>query len=58
MRRLDSVIIKAAEYTQVPAGGALAVDREGFSDFVTREVSNHPLVEVMMRQLQSLMLIR
>lgn len=30
MRRLDSVIIKAAEYTQVPAGGALAVDREGF----------------------------
>ena len=51
MRRLDSVIIKAAEYTQVPAGGALAVDREGFSDFVTKEVSNHPLVEVIREEI-------
>ena len=54
MRRLDSVIIKAAEVTQVPAGGALAVDREGFSDFVTREVSNHPLVEVIREEITDL----
>ena len=53
-RRLDSVIIKAAEVTQVPAGGALAVDREGFSDFVTREVSNHPLVEVIREEITDL----
>ncbi len=40
--------------TQVPAGGALAVDREGFSDFVTREVSNHPLVEVIREEITDL----
>lgn len=46
MRRLDSVIMKAAEATRVPAGGALAVDREGFSQLVTQEVTQHPLIEV------------
>ncbi|KXT76543.1 methylenetetrahydrofolate--tRNA-(uracil(54)-C(5))-methyltransferase (FADH(2)-oxidizing) TrmFO [Streptococcus sp. DD12] len=46
MRRLDSVIMRAAEATRVPAGGALAVDRDGFSDTVTQEVSHHPLIEV------------
>ncbi|MGT2947931.1 methylenetetrahydrofolate--tRNA-(uracil(54)-C(5))-methyltransferase (FADH(2)-oxidizing) TrmFO [Streptococcus devriesei] len=46
MRRLDSVIMRAAESTRVPAGGALAVDRDGFSQRVTDDVMNHPLVEV------------
>lgn len=46
MRRLDSVIMKAAEATRVPAGGALAVDRDGFSQLVTQEVTQHPLIEV------------
>ncbi len=46
MRRLDSVIMRAAEATRVPAGGALAVDRDGFSETVTQEVTNHPLIEV------------
>ena len=46
MRRLDSVILKSAETTRVPAGGALAVDREGFSQLVTEQVTNHPLIEV------------
>ena len=46
MRRLNSVIMKAAESTRVPAGGALAVDRDGFSQMVTDEVTNHPLIEV------------
>jgi len=46
MRRLDSVIMQAADATAVPAGGALAVDREQFARTVTERVSNHPLVRV------------
>jgi methylenetetrahydrofolate--tRNA-(uracil-5-)-methyltransferase len=46
MRRLNSVILKAADATAVPAGGALAVDRDGFSEMVTELVKNHPLVTV------------
>lgn len=46
MRMLDSIIMQAAEMTQVPAGGALAVDREAFSEFITNQVSHHPLIEV------------
>src|SRR5690606_25354812 len=45
MRRLDSLILKAAYLHAVPAGGALAVDREGVSDEVTRTLINHPLIE-------------
>ncbi|MGT2965283.1 methylenetetrahydrofolate--tRNA-(uracil(54)-C(5))-methyltransferase (FADH(2)-oxidizing) TrmFO [Streptococcus acidominimus] len=50
MRRLDSLIMKAAEKTRVPAGGALAVDREGFSQMVTEELQNHPLIEVIRKE--------
>ncbi|GAX47508.1 methylenetetrahydrofolate--tRNA-(uracil(54)-C(5))-methyltransferase (FADH(2)-oxidizing) TrmFO [Pseudolactococcus reticulitermitis] len=46
MRQLDSLIISSADETRVPAGGALAVDREGFAELVTSKVSNHPLIEV------------
>lgn len=46
MRRLGSVIMQAADEYQVPAGGALAVDREKFSARVTELVTNHPNVEV------------
>ncbi|MFB5191419.1 FADH(2)-oxidizing methylenetetrahydrofolate--tRNA-(uracil(54)-C(5))-methyltransferase TrmFO [Alicyclobacillus fastidiosus] len=46
MRRLNSVIIQAADEHSVPAGGALAVDRERFSARVTELVSGHPNVEV------------
>lgn len=46
MRKLNSVIIKAADETRVPAGGALAVDREGFSQTVTSLIKNHPLINV------------
>ena len=44
MRRLGSLIMRAGDANQVPAGGALAVDREGFSAAVTRTLSQHPLV--------------
>lgn len=50
MRRMDSLIMRAAEANRVPAGGALAVDREGFSQFVTAALSEHPLVTVERRE--------
>jgi methylenetetrahydrofolate--tRNA-(uracil-5-)-methyltransferase len=46
MRRLGSVIMRAADANQVPAGGALAVDRDGFSAAVTRALQDHPLIEL------------
>ncbi|MFZ3172761.1 MAG: FADH(2)-oxidizing methylenetetrahydrofolate--tRNA-(uracil(54)-C(5))-methyltransferase TrmFO [Carboxydocellales bacterium] len=46
MRRLDSVILKCADANQVPAGGALAVDRHNFAQAVTKMVSCHANVEV------------
>ncbi len=54
MRRLDSVMMQAAEKTQVPAGGALAVDREEFSQFMTEAVSNNPLIEVIRGEITEL----
>ncbi len=46
MRRLGSLIMMAAENTKVPAGSALAVDRELFSRFITEKIKSHPLIEV------------
>src|ERR1700757_3346800 len=46
MRRLGSLIMRAADANQVPAGGALAVDREGFSAAVTRTLHEHPLIDI------------
>ena len=46
MRRLDSLVMQAADRARVPAGGALAVDREAFSGFLTDTLKGHPLVTV------------
>lgn len=46
MRQLDSLIMSCADENQIPAGGALAVDREGFARAVTERVSAHPLIEI------------
>lgn len=46
MRLLDSLIIEAAYASEVPAGSALAVDRELFSDYITSKLKSHPLVTV------------
>lgn len=46
MRRLGSVIMACADEHKVPAGGALAVDREGFADDVTAKIKSHPLITV------------
>ncbi len=44
MRRLNSLVMHAADTNQVPAGGALAVDRDGFSAAVTAALAAHPLI--------------
>jgi methylenetetrahydrofolate--tRNA-(uracil-5-)-methyltransferase len=46
MRRLDSLILAAADAHKVPAGGALAVDRDGFSQHVTRRLANEPNITI------------
>ena len=42
MRRMGSLVIKCADETRVPAGGALAVDRDMFAELVTENIKNHP----------------
>jgi len=46
MRRFDSIIMRGAEISKVPAGGALAVDRDIFANHITDLIKNHPLVTV------------
>ena len=46
MRKLDSLIIRAADNTSVKAGQALSVDREAFSEYITNEIKNNPLIKV------------
>lgn len=54
MRRLGSVIMEAADATKVPAGGALAVDRKGFSQYITDKVTNHPNINVIHEELEEI----
>ena len=46
MRVMGSLIMRCADETRVPAGGALAVDRDSFSALVTRRIAEHPLIEL------------
>jgi methylenetetrahydrofolate--tRNA-(uracil-5-)-methyltransferase len=54
MRMLDSLIMRAAAMTEVPAGKAMAVDRERFARHVTGVVERHPLIEVRREEVQDL----
>jgi len=54
MRRLGSLIMRSADANQVPAGGALAVDRDGFSAAVTKALHDHPLIEIDRAELKGL----
>ncbi len=54
LRRLGSLIMEAADASEVPAGGALAVDREAFSDYVTRRLKTHPLISLIPGEVSSL----
>ena len=46
MRRMGSLVMACADAHQVPAGGALAVDRDGFSEAVTRAIAGEPLIKI------------
>nr|WP_208920192.1 FADH(2)-oxidizing methylenetetrahydrofolate--tRNA-(uracil(54)-C(5))-methyltransferase TrmFO [Paenibacillus uliginis] len=52
MRMLNSLVIGSADRNAVPAGGALAVDRDGFSGEITDTLHNHPLIEVVNEEIQ------
>src|SRR5205085_1978120 len=54
MRRLGSLMMRAAEASRVPAGAALAVDRERFSEFVTRTLTDHPLITIIREEIAAI----
>jgi methylenetetrahydrofolate--tRNA-(uracil-5-)-methyltransferase len=54
MRRLGSLVMRAADAHQVPAGGALAVDRDGFSDAISATLAAHPLVTIAREEIAGL----
>ncbi len=54
IRRLDSLIMQVAGEAAVPAGGALAVDRERFAEGVTRQIETHPLITVHRQEVTSI----
>lgn len=45
MRKVGSLVMEAADVLKVPAGGALAVDREGFSEYIDNKLHSHPLIK-------------
>lgn len=54
MRQLNSIIMESADINRVPAGGALAVDREGFSQYITDKVKNHSNVTVINKEIETI----
>ncbi len=54
LRSLKSIIMEAADATRVAAGGALAVDRESFSGYITEKIKNHPNIEVVYGEVEKL----
>ncbi len=54
MRRANSLIMKCADATKVPAGGALAVDRDGFAKEVTRRLMEHPNINLVIQEINEL----
>ena len=53
MRRMDSLIIRAADATAVPAGGALAVDRRAFSRYITEQITAHPNISIRREEIKT-----
>ena len=54
LRLGHSLVMESADKTKVPAGGALAVDREGFSAYITEKIKNHPLITVINKEITEL----
>lgn len=51
LRRCNSLVIEAADATAVPAGGALAVDREQFAAYLTRKIEKHPSIDLVREEI-------
>ena len=54
MRMLDSMLLECAETASLPAGGALAVDRERFAQLVTERIQNHPNIEIVREEVKEI----
>ncbi|MEE4200556.1 methylenetetrahydrofolate--tRNA-(uracil(54)-C(5))-methyltransferase (FADH(2)-oxidizing) TrmFO [Erythrobacter sp.] len=54
MRALDSIVMRAGEVARVPAGSAMAVDRDVFSDEVQKALAQHPLIEIVRERIDTL----
>jgi methylenetetrahydrofolate--tRNA-(uracil-5-)-methyltransferase len=54
MRRLDSLVMRAAESSRVPAGAALAVDRDRFAEIITSTLSAHPLITIVREEVATI----
>src|SRR5215212_7969411 len=54
MRRLDSLVMRAAEHARVPAGAALAVDRDRFASVITGALAEHPLITIVREEITAI----
>ena len=54
MREMGSLIMKCADSTRVPAGGALAVDRQGFAEMVTNSIKNNPNIQIVHKEVTAI----
>lgn len=54
LRRGDSLVMRAAQHTRVPAGAALAVDREQFAKYITTRIESHPNIELVRDEVTSI----
>ena len=54
MRHLGSLIMESADFNKVPAGGALAVDRDGFSQYIQKKIEDHPLISIERKEVTNL----
>ncbi len=54
LRRGNSLVMKAAEATKVPAGAALAVDRTKFADYITEKIEDHPNIELIREEIKTI----
>ena len=54
LRRANSLVMQAATATRVPAGAALAVDREQFADYITQRIAAHPNIEIVREEVTTI----
>ncbi len=54
LRRMNSLIMEAADRTAIPAGGSLAVDREKFARYITQKIESEPLIKIIREEMRSI----